>query len=258
MIIYFSGTGNSRFAARLLADELQEQITFLPNLIPESEDFTKKISEEKRLIFVFPIYSWGIPPIILSFIDQINPKATELLQKKAIIMICTCGDETGLAPEMLVKKLKSKGLNLYSGWSVIMPNDYVLLPGFDVDSKDIEREKLDRVKPRINEIANHIKKREIKFDYTRGSLAGLKTTMIYPLFKKWGIIPSKWHWTEECISCGKCVTACPVNNITFKGQHPYWGKNCTSCLGCYHICPVHAIEYGRSTAHKGQYFCHRK
>ena len=33
-----------------------------------------------------------------------------------------------------------------------------------------------------------------------------------------------------------------------------WGMDCTSCLACYHVCPQHAVQYGKRTKDKGQYF----
>ncbi len=254
MIIYISGTGNSRYAAGLLHKNLGEDLYFLPDTDLEKID----LSREKKLIFVFPIYSWGVPPIVLKYIEGLSQETCTKLKNLKIYMVCTCGDETALAPEMLVECLAEKELSLSGGWSVIMPNDYVLLPGFNVDNKDLEMEKLDKVPDRIKKISRSILEDKTEYDYSRGSIPYLKTKLIYPLFKKWGIFPSKWNWTQECISCGKCVKACPVKNISFKGNHPLWGKHCISCLGCYHICPVHAIEYGKSTRHKGQYYCRRK
>lgn len=253
MIIYFSGTGNSKYAATLLGNKLDEETKFLP--MHKEITITSVL---QRLIFVFPIYSWGVPPIVLNYIDRLNSEDCRILKDIPIFMVCTCGDETALAPEMFEKKLNEKGLTLQGGWSVIMPNNYVLLPGFNVDSEKLESEKLDKVPSRITYIAGKIKDNSKEMDYTRGSLARLKTGLVYPLFKKWGIFPSKWHWTPECVRCGKCVKVCPVNNVTFKGGHPTWGKACVSCLACFHICPVHAVEYGNMTKNKGQYFCRKK
>lgn len=58
-------------------------------------------------------------------------------------MVCTCGDETGEAPQMFQKALEERGLKSLGFWSVIMPNTYVLLPGFDVDLDEIENYKID-------------------------------------------------------------------------------------------------------------------
>ena len=165
----------------------------------------------------------------------------------------TCGDETALAPEMLIRQLKKIGVEISSIWSVIMPNNYVILPGFDVDSKEIENKKLSSCEGRIMEIAQALNRGERRIDVTRGNLAWMKTKIVFPLFKRWGIFPSQWRYSINCISCGKCAKICPLLNVVMENDHPKWGKNCCSCLACYHVCPVHAVEYGNETKKKGQY-----
>jgi ferredoxin len=63
---------------------------------------------------------------------------------------------------------------------------------------------------------------------------------------------------DVCIKCGKCEKVCPVDNI--QGTPPEWLHNgrCTSCLACYHYCPVHAINCGKRTRKRDQYFFNRR
>ena len=102
-------------------------------------------------------------------------------------MICTCGDEVAKSPEMFIKAFSKKGIRVNSIFSVIMPNNYVLLPGFSVDPKDVEQSKLENAPQRIEFIASQIEKKIDIIDVTRGSMQLLKSKLIYPLFKKWGV-----------------------------------------------------------------------
>ncbi|MCH5231759.1 MAG: EFR1 family ferrodoxin [Muribaculaceae bacterium] len=251
MVIYFSGTGNSTFVATTIANFLNEKLQFLPTI----EVNEMNLSEEERIIFVFPVYSWGVPPLVIRFISEIGEEKWERVKEKGIRVDCvmTCGDEVGLAPEMLQKSFRKFGITLDSVWSVIMPNNYVLLPGFNVDSKSIESKKLKACEGRILEISQAISRGERRVDVVRGSIPWLKTKLVFPLFKKWGIFPNKWHYTNACIGCGQCAKICPMLNVSMIENHPMWGKKCCSCLGCYHICPVHAVEYSNETKRKGQY-----
>lgn len=252
MIFYFSGIGNTRYAANRIASITGEKLYFIPELDPLVQSFTGD-----SLGFMFPIYSWGVPPIVLEFIARLPEKFVKEVQAKNIPvwMVCTCGDETGNAPEMLRKAVGRRGLELKGTWSVIMPNTYVLLPGFDVDSPELEKEKLKKAEKRIKEIGEKIKRREWISDVHKGSLPALRTVLLFPLFKRWGINPERWHHTEACVKCGRCVQACPVHNICMTENGPVWGINCLSCLACYHVCPYHAVEYGKITRNKGQYVC---
>ena len=50
---------------------------------------------------------------------------------------------------------------------------------------------------------------------------------------------------EECISCGACVSECPVDAIT-EGEDIYIidPDTCIDCGACAEVCPVSAIEEG--------------
>lgn len=254
MIAYFSGTGNSRYASAYLGKLLGEECYFIPELMREPSQFSD--DEATSLILVTPVYCWGVPPIVERFIATLPKDFKErlVINQVHVNVVFTCGDETGLAPENVIKILINNGLEVGCIRSVIMPNDYVLLPGFNVDPKDVEQSKLDAAPSQLLHIAKDIKCNAEGIDVVRGSWPRLKTKLLFPLFKKWGIFPNKWHWTAECVSCGRCAQVCPVKNISMVNDHPRWGKDCTSCLGCYNVCPTHAVAYGNLTNGKGQYF----
>lgn len=251
MLFYFSGTGNSKYIALTLGNLLGEKIYFIPETNPLETDVTGE-----KIIFVFPVYSWGVPPIVEKFILSFSQSFWEEVGRRNCPVVCvmSCGDEVALAPEIFLKTFSKLNMEVSSIWSVIMPNNYVLLPGFDVDPKDVESKKLSMCRGRILEIAQGIQSNIKTIDVVRGNIPWLKTRIVFPLFKRWGIFPSKWHYTGACISCGKCASSCPLINIVMENGHPNWGSRCCSCLACYHICPSHAVAYAKETRKKGQYF----
>ncbi|MCH5238958.1 MAG: EFR1 family ferrodoxin [Muribaculaceae bacterium] len=250
MVLYFSGTGNSTFVATTIANFLNQKLLFIPEIEPSQLEFSGD-----RLVIIFPVYSWGVPPLVVKFIENIPQNIFEWIIERDIPVDCvmTCGDEVALAPEMIQKVFNKKGVRINSVRSVIMPNNYVLLPGFDVDSKELENKKLKLAEGRIMEITQAILRQDKGIDVVRGSIPWLKSRLVYPLFKKWGVFPQKWHFLPSCIGCGKCARICPLSNVKMVEGNPNWGRRCCSCLGCYHICPVHAVEYGKETKKKGQY-----
>ncbi len=241
MIVYFSGTGNSRAVAGRLADLLGESMSFL---LPAPD-----LSAEERVIWVTPIYSWGLPPVVVEAI-----KTARCRQGSQHFLVATHGDDLGNTHRQWRKLIAEKGLDAVATFSVTMPNTYVSLPFFDVDSPAVEQSKLDAMPGRVDEIARMIKSGTRVDDVVRGAFAGIKSGMIYPVFIRHALSAKPFTINESCISCGKCERSCPMQNIKLTDGHPVWGSNCAGCLGCYHICPTHAINRGRATIHKGQYY----
>ena len=254
MIYYFSGTRNSRYAAMRLGGLTGEEVRFIPSRDAYTENLN--VAKDKSVGFVFPVYAWGVPPIVMDFIGRLPEAFTEDIRQNRIPVWCvaTGGDETGMAVEMLRKELDKRGLILSGAWSLIMPNVYVLLPGFGTDSKDVETRKLSEAVGRIEHIADSVNTGKLDKDVHLGPWPRVKTSVVYPLFKKWGVNTKKWHYTEACIGCGKCARACPVGNIAMIEGRPHWGTDCTSCCACYHVCPTRGAQYGSVTKNAGQYF----
>lgn len=257
MIYYFSGTGNSRYVANLLGEILDEDTYYIPHARGALVQ-----PQGNTLGFVFPVYSWGVPPIVIEFFNKLKQEFIDNVKKRAMPVWCvmTCGDEAAMAPEMFVKALQEREVNVQYIASVIMPNNYVLIPGFNVDPKEVEQRKLEGAPARIDAIAAKIKslpyqdhKMDTIIDVVRGSWPHFKSKMIYPLFKHWGILPKSWRYTDACISCGLCARLCPSHNISMVSGKPVWSINCCSCLTCFHACPRNAVQYAKLTLKKGQY-----
>lgn len=240
MILYFSGTGNSRRVAMDLGHILGEEVAFMTR---------STVTDSPRVVWVFPIYSWGVPPYVLEAIATAtcNPRSVHF-------MVATCGDDAGLAGRIWRKAIKARGWTDAGAYTVQMPNNYVSMKGFDVDSPALTAEKLAAEPARIEEVARGIQSGAVTDDVVRGSFAWIKTKVIYPWFMRYAMSAKPFNVNSACIGCGKCVKACPLHNVTLRGGHPVWGTDCAGCLGCYHVCPVHAINYGKATLSKGQYY----
>lgn len=81
----------------------------------------------------------------------------------------------------------------------------------------------------------------------------IKSRIVNPMFYSIFVRTKKFRTTEKCITCGKCVRVCPLNNIQLIDGKPAWGKNCTHCMACINYCPTAAIEYGKQTKDRPRY-----
>lgn len=250
-VALFSGTGNSRWVANLLGKLLDERVYALLDIW--GDELLLDLEEEEALGFVFPVYAWGPPALVSGFLSKVRANKIP----SYVYFVCTCGDDTGKTADIFARAVQEKGWTSPAGFSVIMPETYVCLPGFDVDPKDKEQKKLREAVGRIEDIARYVAARADKVDCKEGRFPWIKSYLIRPLFNRFMTSAKSFHVTDACISCGKCVTACPLHNVRLEKKHPVWGQNCAMCLSCYHHCPKHAIEYGRMTKHKGQFTLER-
>ena len=46
---------------------------------------------------------------------------------------------------------------------------------------------------------------------------------------------------NRCIRCGKCISLCPMKNISLENGNTVSGGKCTMCYRCVNFCPTQAI-----------------
>lgn len=254
MIFYYSATGNSEYVANILSHQLEgEQLCSIKDEMLVRTDNTFFLHRERFIVFVFPVHSWGPALPVIAFLHYWKPEG---YNGQPVYAVCTCGDDCGHAGIIFGKELKRSGLPLAGYVSVQMPNTYILLPGFDVDSLKVQQGKVYMAGKRAKEIADVILGRRTSSElYVAGRFAWLKTFIVYPLFRIWVMRTPKFCSTDACVGCKLCLHACPTGTIRMEGNRPVWkGRDCVQCLACIHWCPVRAIEYGKETEHKGRYF----
>lgn len=252
MILYFSGTGNTRHCARELAKLLGDS-NIRPFTTEELREPQKAAfdTSDKRVIWAFPTYSWGVAPVVADIIAKAD--FGEGFKAAKHYMLTTCGDDIGYADRQWRKLIENRGLTAAGAYAVQMPNTYVTLPGFDVDKPELARQKVEASQARLEEIAKDILAGNDTDMPIRLSFSWFKTRLIYPGFVKHAMSPKPFHATGGCTGCATCAKACPMHNITMVDGTPRWADSCAFCLRCYHICPRHAVAYGKATNRKGQY-----
>lgn len=255
MILYFSGTGNTRWVAQQIAEAIGEKLCYIPDLIREG-NYQLQLAEGERLGICYPTHGWQPPRIVREFIG----KMTVVGKPEFCWALTTCGDNMGEAMTILNKDLEKKGLKAETCFSVIMPESYVCLPFMYTDPEEKEKRKIAQAKQQLVHIIDIIKAcRKGVVELEKGATPRLYSYVIGSYFNKKMVTDHKFTVDADvCIQCGKCVKMCPVDNI--EGTPPVWLHNgkCTSCLACYHYCPVHAINFGKITQKRDQYYFNRR
>ncbi|MDE5646577.1 MAG: 4Fe-4S ferredoxin, partial [Muribaculaceae bacterium] len=70
MIVCFTGTGNSGAVALRLSRALDDELVMLRGdlLICATPEL---VLSGDRVVWVFPTYSWGVPPVVADFIGRV-------------------------------------------------------------------------------------------------------------------------------------------------------------------------------------------
>ena len=285
MIFYFSGTGNTKWAASKLAAATREDlISIAPYMRADDSSHNLAdpfiLKENERLGFVFPVHGWRVPKLVREFICKMKiqrepsdasaenkAKADDCLKNRPFAYcVCTAGDSIGLTIENLNEvisqnpSLQALGITeVSSSYSLIMPESYIGLPFMDVDPKEREIRKKENAAQELAVVCEEIFDRKEGISrLVKGPIPWFFTKVVGGFFEKVLITDKRFHVEKDrCVKCGICANVCPVGDIKGgHGEYPVWlhHKDCLTCFTCYHHCPHHAIEFGNQTQKKGQYY----
>jgi ferredoxin len=246
MILFFTGTGNSEYAARRIGRITGETPVSLVNRIRSGD--TSPLESETPWVICAPIYAWQMPRIVRDHIA-----ATELRGSRDVYFVLTCGGDTGNADKYARKLCESKGLRFRGMAKAVMPENYIAM--FSAPDEEEARRIIEKAVPGIDGAAELIKEGRDLPPVKKGVLAGFLSAAVNRGFYASAIKDRDFFATDACISCGLCAEVCPLGNIELRDGRPVWKGTCTQCMSCICRCPVKAIEFGKKSTGKPRYIC---
>lgn len=245
MILYFSGTGNSKYVSEVIGKITNDTIVSVNEILKNKSNGIQ--NSDKPFVFVCPTYAWRIPKVFEEFI-----KNTTFTGTNKAYFILTCGTETHNALHYVKNLCKEKNMILSGFSSIIMPENYIAM--FDAPDKKEADTIIKTAFPQITALGDQIKREEILPEEVVSKKSKFISSVVNPLFYKACVSAKGFYATDRCINCGKCKNLCPLNNVEMNNQKPSWGKNCTHCMACICGCPTEAIEYKTKSIGKPRYY----
>lgn len=246
MILYFSGTGNSRACAQWLADTLGDDCRDVFSFIRDG--IAGEFVSQTPWVFVSPTYSWRLPRV---FVDVL--RTSRLSGARDAYFVMTCGEDIGAAPRYNRALCTRLGLRCRGTLPVVMPENYIAM--FSAPTPEEARPILAAARPTLERAAACIRQGSDFPEGKVGTLDRLKSGLVNDLFYRFQVKDRPFTVSDACISCGKCERDCPLGNIRLEGGRPVWGGRCTHCMACICGCPTAAIEYGKVSLGKPRYQC---
>lgn len=236
-IYYFTGTGNSLWAARTLAEKLGDcELTPIVRALRDG-DLTPG---EDRIGIVFPIYMYRMPYIVADFASKLRTQAP-------VFCVATGGGDRGDLFVQVQRLLSERGLDLAQGLYVRMQGNYIPFGG--APEEEVVAEKLAKATERLDEIGDIIARDErvVQSDHS-WFRAWIHPGMLYRLGYKYIAVTDKgFRVDESCDGCGLCEKICPVDNLELADGRPTWKNGCQQCLACLQFCPHEAIQVKEKT-----------
>lgn len=233
--IYFSGTGNSRYALESLLRELASDA---PMFSIEDPGLPAHLDDHDEIVFSYPVQYSSTPKFLSDFVQSHQA----VWKGKKVFVIATMALFSGDGAGVLGRLLKKHGARITGGLHLKMPDSIA-------DEKVLKRS-AEKNAQLVEAAGRKIAK----------AAAAMKTGK-YPqeglglLARMAGFLSQRlWfgHRTrrysdrlkvdaERCIGCSKCVRLCPTGNLVMEGKAAKGADRCTACYRCVNACPRQAI-----------------
>lgn len=233
LVLYFSGTGNTRYLAEAFARQMQAPC----HSIEEPLNFRRLLEEHNPIAVCYPIYCSGIPRLMRQFAAAHRQQ----FLGKQVIIFCT---------QMLFSGDGARAFtDLFpDSWFTPICGEHFFLPG-----------NLCNVLPRwtYGPLLQRWERRWMWKKLVRtcdGLLSGHPPLRgFHPLSRRLGqwqrnYLPaaesrasSGVMVNSDCTGCGACVRSCPVGNLKKEGDFILPQGSCMFCYRCVNLCPKRAI-----------------
>lgn len=233
--LYFSGTGNTRYAAECFCREYDADAKLYSIEDCSSSEAAKNAD---MIVFAYPVQFSTVPKIVRDYVTDNK----EIWKGKKVFVIATMGLFSGDGAGNLGRLLHGCGAEVLGGLHLKMPDSIG-------DEKALKRP-LEKNRELVKEAELKIKESVRRFKEGHPTqegmgiwyhLAGIFGQRLYFGHKTREYSSGLKINSDRCIGCGMCEKLCPMNNISIMDKKAVSGSSCTMCYRCINKCPKQAI-----------------
>ena len=262
-LCYFTGTGNTEYAARALAEGFgPEHESTLFNIEEQQAGFESGLAAYDLVGFGSPVYAFGIPRPIELLLRRLPPG-----HNRRVFLFMTVPGEALGALHHPTSLLRRRGYDVVGSFHLAAPSnvfidrkegDEYVYRVLGYTERQSPAEMLDRGRAQAREAVRAI---------LAGERRHVRTSILQRVASRFGrmmVHTSAWQMrffyraNSACNRCGLCARSCPTRNIKLGPRGPRFGWRCAFCYRCLNLCPAHAVRMRWPTSmfdNRAQYIC---
>lgn len=230
-LAYFSGTGNTAWAAESLAQMLDGyEVISIPVLL----EHPGALENVRDLGILFPTYAFTPAIPTAYFIQSCLPHCSKL---EYLFSIATCSKTPGFGLKIVEDLCQRQNCLVSYSDFVRLPNSSPVLG----DSGDVETIYAE-AKPKLKAIAEAISKSSIQIP-RRKFLTKIIIGIYQKAMESSNAANQDFIISEACDMCLVCAQSCPAGAIVEKDGRLVFASPCYGCYGCINRCPKQAISF---------------
>ena len=242
VIHYFSGTGNTHRAARLLSEQLNQTRAETCTLHNIEQQHSLPTATYTTHIVMFPVYAGAAPAIMLHYLLRLPP-----VQGTQAAIVALTGRTKHLRGNPMQALEQVARILTRKGFHVVLTDAVESVANFgqiaNPPAPEVQQQILHDADARICEIAAQIRQQQLSMRPCAIPVKYLAWCLwaVYTLFGR-RILGKLYVAGHACTGCGQCAHLCPAAAIRLFHGVPRWNFQCEGCQRCMNICPTHAIQ----------------
>ena len=241
LILYFSGTGNTMYVAKIIGEELNK-LGVETELHSTEENFAICANTYDLLILGCPKY-YECPT--LDFIKYIKKYLPVSAKAIPTLMFITQAGPLATDSESITQLLARKNHRLVVSKSFAFSNNMMIFSFFKATGDAKIKENIAQIRSEAASLLRGFLNGDINNE-SIGAFKSFFEWLVAVIFTKlMPVFGMKYSVSDACTGCGLCAKKCPKGNITMLEKRPHFGRKCIFCMRCINGCPANAILYNK-------------